>query len=445
MVVRTIQIEGNTRTRHHIITRELNIHPGDTIDLALLPMLLQQERNKIFNTRLFVTVDVKAAPALPDSLPQYLERDVIILLKERWYFFPSVIFELADRNFNEWWEQRGRDLSRTNYGIRLSQRNFRGRNERLKLKLQGGFTKKYELLYEVPYLNRQQKAGGSVMFSYITQKNVAFDVKDHTLEFLGSSDETLLTRFTTGLTYGRRHGFFTNSAFSLQFVYNTIADTLAELNPNYFLNGRTHQRYFQASYRFDWDRRDIKAYALRGHQLWVTLGRAGLLPSDDFHRTSITALGALYRPLGHQFYWSGSVSGQLTTRARQPFAQFQALGYGQELVRGYNRYVINGQHYGLLRNTLRKRLFSYQTDLNFIPLRQFRTIPVALYIKGFSDLGYVYNPLATEQNARFTNQPLWGTGLGLDLVTFYDAVFRIEWAINAQAETGFFLNFRSEF
>ena len=48
--------------------------------------------------------------------------DVMVDVKERWYIFPLPIFELADRNFNEWWKTR--DFSRTNYGLSVVQNNF---------------------------------------------------------------------------------------------------------------------------------------------------------------------------------------------------------------------------------------------------------------------------------------------------------------------------------
>jgi len=43
------------------------------------------------------------------------------------------------------------------------------------------------------------------------------------------------------------------------------------------------------------------------------------------------------------------------------------------------------------------------------------------------------NPL----NGKF----LAGAGLGVDFVTYYDKVFRVEYTLNAEGESGFFLHF----
>jgi hypothetical protein len=43
------------------------------------------------------------------------------------------------------------------------------------------------------------------------------------------------------------------------------------------------------------------------------------------------------------------------------------------------------------------------------------------------------------------DRPLLGTGLGLDLVTSYDQVLRLEAAVNHLGETGLYLHFSQPF
>ena len=81
-------------------------------------------------------------------------------------------------------------------------------------------------------------------------------------------------------------------------------------------------------------------------------------------------------------------------------------------------------------------------------LRYFRRIPFAVYLKTYFDMGYARNYDFYEvegQNTRLSNKFLYGTGVGLDIVTFYDLVLRLEYSINAERETGFFFNFKKEF
>ncbi|MGB3618518.1 MAG: BamA/TamA family outer membrane protein [Catalinimonas sp.] len=440
VVVESVLIEGNRRTLPHIITRELTLRPGDTIAVRRLEKVLQRQRNQVFNTRLFVTVDVVLdAPLPPDSMPAYVRRGVRVIVEERWYIFPSVIFELADRNFNEWWTQRGRDLSRTNYGLRVSWRNVRGRNERLKFKLQGGFTQKYELRYEIPYLNRRQRAGGGVLFQYITQKNVAFALENNQLQFLDGEEE-LTSRLQAGLTYRRREGLFATHEVGLAYFRTEVADTIAALNPDYFLRGRTLQRYTQMTYHFEWDRRDVQAYPLRGFVLMTEASLEGILPSDNLRRLTLNGTYARHVPLGRQFYAAGQVGGGVTIGNRQPFYNNRALGYGRRLIRGYELFVVNGRHYGLLKGEVRKRLFSVKRELNFIPIRQFRTFPLSIYVKTYGDVGFVRD---SSLDNPLVNRTLGGGGIGIDVVTFYDVVFRTEFSVNDLGDTGLFVAFKA--
>src|SRR5689334_12925644 len=114
-------IIGNKRTKDWIILRELSLKQGDTISRAKLEKVVDLDRKKIYNLRIFHTATIKTLE-LPDK-----SFDLLVEVEERWFTFPIPIFELSDRNFNEWWENYDHKLNRTNYGLRLYQYNFRGR------------------------------------------------------------------------------------------------------------------------------------------------------------------------------------------------------------------------------------------------------------------------------------------------------------------------------
>ncbi|MGI9542768.1 MAG: POTRA domain-containing protein, partial [Cyclobacteriaceae bacterium] len=132
---------GNKKTKDHIILRELNVKVGDLINRSDLDLTLERDREKIINTRLFLDAKISVI-----SLSERVV-DIVVQVSERWYIFPIPIFQLADRNFNEWWVNQNRDLSRVNYGMKFYHRNFRGRGERLKLTAQFGFTKVFGMSY----------------------------------------------------------------------------------------------------------------------------------------------------------------------------------------------------------------------------------------------------------------------------------------------------------
>ena len=75
-----------------------------------------------------------------------------------------------------------------------------------------------------------------------------------------------------------------------------------------------------------------------------------------------------------------------------------------------------------------------------IGLEKFNTVPIAMYLNLFTDIGYVWGQATNKLNAQ-NNSLLIGSGVGLDYVTYYNMVFRAEYTINREKESGFFLHF----
>jgi hypothetical protein len=124
------------------------------------------------------------------------------------------------------------------------------------------------------------------------------------------------------------------------------------------------------------------------------------------------------------------------------------IGYDRQYIRGYETYVIEGPVFSMNKTTIKKRVFNREYSVAGLKANQFRYLPVAVYLKGFADFGYVSNyPLNESQNrnTRLTNSPLAGAGFGIDFVTYYDSVLRLEYTFTSQATSGFFLNIKKEF
>jgi hypothetical protein len=77
----------------------------------------------------------------------------------------------------------------------------------------------------------------------------------------------------------------------------------------------------------------------------------------------------------------------------------------------------------------------------FLRQRQFNKANFALYLTAFSDWGYVGAANPNVENNFLANTPLWGKGLGLDMVTYYGIVVRFEYSFNKLNQSGFFLHF----
>ncbi|HEY8934131.1 MAG TPA: POTRA domain-containing protein, partial [Cyclobacteriaceae bacterium] len=201
LIVNRIFIIGNNKTRDQIILRELSLHQGDVVDSAELILILERDKRKLYNTRLFNRTDVRTLEFEPGRI------DILVDVNERWYTFPTPRFELSDRNFNEWWENYNHDINRVVYGIKLYQYNMRGRNETLLVTALLGFQRKLSLIYRIPYLNKKQKQGLIFDFDFTEAKNVAYRTVDHKLVY--EKLRTLQKYSTlTGLTYTYRNSFY---------------------------------------------------------------------------------------------------------------------------------------------------------------------------------------------------------------------------------------------
>jgi hypothetical protein len=153
-IIAEVRIAGNRLTKPFVILREMDLHPGDTLQLATLAPRLKANAQRIFNTRLFVrtSVTVDSTLARPNRLR------LLVTVKENWYLWPAPYVRLNDRNFNEWLD-RGTDLSRLNYGMYVGHTNLFGRMQRLEAMGDIGFATRLMLCYNVGHPRRGELSG----------------------------------------------------------------------------------------------------------------------------------------------------------------------------------------------------------------------------------------------------------------------------------------------
>lgn len=440
--INRIFIIGNRRTREQIILRELTLKPGDSVYSLDLPRIIERDKKKLFNLALFNTTEIRPLELSSGTA------DLLVEVHERWYTFPSPIFQLSDRNFNEWWQNYNADLNRINYGLKLFQYNMRGRNETLIFTAQFGYVKRFELLYRIPYFDRRQKQGLIFETDYINAKNLPVQTIDHKLDFLETRQQLRNTR-GIGLTYTYRNTFYNQHRWKYGYRTTTIADTVAMINANY-LGGETNlqQQYDLFNYTFISDYRDVVAYPLTGYHFLTQIQRTGVAVNSDITKWDVSLSYSRFFDLKKNFFLSNLSFAYWSNRDDIPYFNFGVMGYNKIFVRGYEVFVIEGPWYVLNKTTLKKRIFSRNWHWNDMPFRQFQYVPFAIYLKTYADFGYVKNyPYYINNNINkiLSDKLIFGTGFGVDFVSSYDVVLRFEYSFNAEGDSGLFFHIKKEF
>lgn len=420
-------------TRPQVVKRELLIREGDTIPEKMFYKQLEQSKNNLLNTSLFNFVTITVDTLLEKRV------DVFIDMAERWYIWPMPFFELKDRNFNVWWKDK--DFSKADYGLYTAWENFRGRKETLKLLIRLGYDETFGMSYKIPYLNNNKTIGIVASGGFGGNHEVPYMTDSSRQVFYKDKEKYVQKNIfgTLGLTL--RKGYFTQHTFQLNYNDYNYADTLINLNPDFAPND--HLQYFTFYYQYKCDHRDIKNYPLNGYYFDVELSKSGfgILNDERVHHDFIHTSARKFWKLSQRWYYAFGINAKIVAQKKQPYFMLRALGYGNDFVRSYEYYVVDGQIFGLFKSNLKFELLPTKVKtFKFIPAKKFNKLFYAFYLNAIFDAAYVYDESSMSKSV-LSNQFLFGGGLGLDFVTYYDKVLRVEWTMNRMGENGFFLHF----
>ncbi len=440
--VEDIQLLGNKHTKRDIILRELDFQIGDTIHIDGLAGRIERNQYLLMNTDLFSSVRINIKDWKENG-----DAAIVIELIERWYIWPIPFFELADRNINVWLEEYNGSLRRTNFGIYLNYSNFSGSRDDISLVLQQGFTQKYELRYQYPFVDRKKTVGIGVNFFYATNKEVAFLTEGNKELFLRNDSIYLLKRLRFGANLNYRPGLYVNHRWNFQYQYNIIPELVAkEYNPDFFLMGRTRQRFASLFYELTYDRRDIRPYPKKGGLVIATFLKEGFGFNETRNTLFVSLLGGKYITLNKRF--NLDLVAKMRTeliREKQDYYNYFGLGFGNDFLHGYEYYVLDGRDFVFVKTALHFEVFDKVFDFTrYLPIKQAKSVPLKLYLSWNTDYGYVNDPYYSQNNP-LVNRWLYSTGIGLDIVFSYSNVMQIEYSMNHLREKGLFLHTRANF
>jgi len=433
----SIALTGNKITRDQIILREIVFNAGDYVSNDKLDTLMIRSRENLLNTSLFNFVNFRKIYRSADS-----SIIVHVDVTERWYIWPTPILKLSDRNFNVWWETK--DFSRLSYGFYIDWRNFRGRKENLKLKLQWGYDRDVTLQYQKPYLNKKKTLGMGFGIGYSRQKETAYQTVYNKQEFYKEPEGYVRRDYYAYGTFTVRRNIYNTHQFQLSYDLHHFSDSLLLENEHFSIDTAHEVQYLSFDYLFKCDHRDFKPYPLKGYYFDFEILKHGLwtFNSNTLNTFHIMANFRKYWELDPRLYFATGLNFKISA-GLQPYFILRGIGYDRDIVRSYEYYLVDAQHFWILKNNIKFALIPQQVkQFNFIKTDKFAKIFYALYLDVFFDAGYgIYNQDFGQETNDLQNTLLLGYGAGFDFVTYYAVVLMLAFSVNFKSETGIFLHF----
>lgn len=436
IIVGDIILTGNKKTKKSIVLREIPFKSGDEYSLEELVKQFEIARRQLMNTALFNAVIVAAKHIEGNKI------DVTVELKERWYLFPVPIFKPVDRNLNQWLVEQKASLDRVNYGVKLYYNNASGNNDKLRVGFMSGYTKQVSLSYDRPYIDKNLKWGMKFTFASGKNREVNYNTINDKQVFLKDENNYVrnFTNASAELTY--RRAIKTRHSFGIGYVTEQVKDTIVALNPSFFKSGRNSISFPGIYYTMNYFDVDYIPYPTKGYAAQLSIGKNGFNNVINVWQLHIKGSGSW--PLSAKTFFNLNVYGGIKLPFRQPYFNQRFLGYGDVFMQGFEYYVIDGVAGGYLKTTFTRELLSSSIR---IPAgkkgKDPQKIPFRIFGKIYGNSGYVNNPQPGYNS--LSNKMLYSGGFGIDILTFYDITFKLEYTFNSLGQNGLFLHRKTTF
>lgn len=439
VIVSSIKIIGNKRTKGYIIEREMPFKVGDSLLVKDLPKIFKQSQTQIYNTNLFIEVKVTHETFGNEYI------DITVNVKERWYIFPSPQFSLVDRSYKEWIKTFNADLKRVVYGLNFTHYNFSGRRDQLSITGVTGYARNIAFSYSAPYSNSKLTEGFSVAGSYTQNKEVGYKTSINNKPLVFNKGKQLIytnngfvrDNYQLDGSYSWRKGFFKRTGVSLGLNYLSVDDSVitSVYNPTYFNTGKSTQFYTDINFGVGYANTDKNAYPLNGLIYYYGFSKRGFGFKGGINSTTLQGSFAKYLSHKHNFFSAIKGSALLKIPFEQAYINRRAIGYGSFRLRGLELYIVDGVAAFTSNYTFSKKIISFKIPVPF-KINALPYIPFTFFAKAYTDIGYSYIP--QQYNTKLNNRFLYTSGFGLDVLSLYDLVFKIEYSFNQLGQKALF-------
>jgi len=439
LLIRTISIEGNLRTKTSVVKKEIPICENQKIAGDIIDVLQSEIKRNLIKTSLFNFVEV----TLIVTEDKYV--DVVIKLQERWYFIPRLKIKTEEENINAWAEKH--DFGHLTTSFSITDENFRGMHEDFCITGSIGFNKSIGLKYLNPMISKSLKIGAGFEVSYTQNKEIMIGLFDYKPKYYFNSNNSLLSTFQLAISAYYRPTLNIDELLTISYVNNKYFDSLKWINRFYYPDNFKNSIRISSKLKFDF--RDHKSYPLSGSYFDIIAENNTQTNSTqtNINNTSLIINGRLYKKVGtHSFIAMGGVfASMLTDECLVP----NGLHVGQSglELRSFEQLQIPVKSLFVAKSTLKYQLLNVaKQQIKWVHNPKFAMIHYALYATLFADGAYAnYYTLANyEEYTHFKNNWLGSTGIGLDFSAYYDMVIRAEYSYNFVFDKYyFFIHFKT--
>jgi outer membrane protein assembly factor BamA len=436
VTIRNVIVHGNKITKRYMVAREIVLKSNQTYTVGEVLEGLEKSRQNLLNTSLFVSAKTYFTNWQNDSMDVHAEID------ERWYYFPVPYFKPMDRNFQVWARDYGLSLKRVNVGIKFMGENTTGRNDKLNIWLMDGFSRRIALKYYNPFSDPKLRIGWAIDVNQTWNKEIFYKSSNNKQLFYRDPNQFLRRDFYLGTTFSYRKGSINRHYLRTGWRTSSIADTVLIMNKNYLGDGLKSVAYPEIQYTFQHLKINYFPYPTKGSLFIADLLKRGV--NEKMNLTQFTFRYGKFHEFKKKNYFSVIADAYLKAPFNQPYINKYLLGYGDQYLRGLERYVVDGVAGGMVKGTLGREIFNVKLNSGFNS-KTYRTIPFKFYAKVHADVGYIYNNINVIENS-LNNKLLYSFGGGLDIVSIYDFVLRIELTYNQFNKMGvYFHNYESRY
>jgi hypothetical protein len=236
-------------------------------------------------------------------------------------------------------------------------------------------------------------------------------------------------------------GILNRHLFNVSYSRLTVSDSVisAAFNPHYFNSNTSTKGLIDLSYTYWYSNVNNAAYALKGTTGYLALSKRGIGFTGGTNQFVVEAAYNKFWAHSHNWYSSIQLLGNVKLPFEQPYINQKAIGYANANLRGLEYYVVDGVAFGIIKSTVKKKLFSFSIPMPFtssiIP-----SLPFSIFAKTYVDAGFCYNKKKFDTN--LNNRLLYTGGFGIDILTLYDISLKIEYSFNQLGQRTLFFESR---